>query len=126
MLPILVALTLAGTSPLPESGTDQDFTAWAVEIAAGLNRGDAAALDGRLDLPKIAERSIDGIKAPKELRDGFIQGARKGSSPSIGQSVVTAVQQNGAVRFLRVHLVDGKKRALFRLTTDGGLNYFEV
>lgn len=64
-----------------------------------------------------------------ELR-GFVQGFKQSlrGESSLESQIIKAVASGGSYRFLRVHDVEGQRRALFRLTAVGGegLNYQDL
>jgi len=117
---LLVPILLAGL--LQEPGEDA-VREWALQVEGGLNQGDAAALDKHLDSDALLETALNGVDAKPDFVGGFKKGAKK--TYSMGQPIVQVLKQSdeSSMKFIRFHVVAGKKRALFRLLSGNSFNY---
>ncbi|HLF91971.1 MAG TPA: hypothetical protein VJB14_00790, partial [Planctomycetota bacterium] len=110
---VLLALFLALQAPSPE------------ELAKKIEesvRADGAWLDKTFDLDALFARSLKDAPGDPKRKEGFARGVRK--SFNLGRKTAQAAQ-GGSYRLLRIRTVDGKPRPLFRMISEGGLNYQE-
>lgn len=121
---MLLAL-LALWAPACSLQDDQDKAGieFARAIEAGLKSGDAAALDTAIDVDAMANRALVGITATEEWKSGYRKGVKQDFS--LGKPITQALQAKGSYAFLRLHTVDGKRRAMFRMVANGSFNYHD-
>jgi Flp pilus assembly protein TadD len=98
--------------------------AFAQRVASAIQSGDGAALDRAIDVDAMLARACSGLDASEATRREFGAGVKK--TFSFGVRIVEESQ--GPVRYelLRVRLVQGKQRALFRLISEAGVNYHDM
>lgn len=132
LAPFLAAVgTLwAGEAPAVvklDPAVEKTFLDFAKKIEVTINAGDASLLDKAIDMNALLARTLQGLKVPTQLMNGFRAGM--GGKFKFGTMVVTrSIQNGGSYKFLRLRSANGETRALFRLlqTDDGGLNYHEL
>jgi hypothetical protein len=102
--------------------TKEQATAFAVEIAKTLDPCDNTAFAALYDLDKFTQASIAGLPLPAADR----RQARIESNDAIKPCFEIGPYAGTPLTFLRVHMVDGAPRPLFRmLYPGGGVNYVE-
>jgi hypothetical protein len=118
----------AQTAP-SQTVTDEQAHAFATDMLAAINQGDATACNALIDWDAILAKTTAGVEAPDEFRQGFNTGAKKqlGNTGGPVGMIVAQASKGGSYKLLRVRKVDGHKTALFRLTlpSNGGVNYHE-
>lgn len=109
-----------GEEPLVAS----DYRQFAHEVEERIARRDGRFLSRSLDIEAIVGIAASGIDVPERgLRD-FQAGLARGLD--FGARVVEALQQGGSYTLLRIREERGATRALFRLISDGGVNYHDL
>jgi tetratricopeptide (TPR) repeat protein len=114
--------TVAGAVP-----TDAEAAAFAEEFVQIVGRSDANGMNRMIDWELLLNTATANVDVPEKSRQEFIQGALQSiTSNSYAQQVAKAIMEGGALSLIRIHDVDGEKRALFRMThPDTGLNYHD-
>jgi hypothetical protein len=84
---------------------------------------DAEAIKGVFDVGALMDRVCEGLSVTPAQRSSF---ARTVGLASAAAPYLDTVGTGGHVRFLRVREIDGRMRALYRLTGDVGLNYHDA
>lgn len=112
---------------LPAGSLQDDKEKAAIEfvmgIQAGLETGDAEALDRAIDVDALATRALAGMDVTEEWKAGYRKGVKQDFS--LGKPIAVAVKAKGSYTFLRYHTVDGQRRAIFRLVASGSYNYHD-
>jgi hypothetical protein len=130
---VLVALTVGGESAsrAAQQGpvTDAEVRQFATALERGVAAGDTSVFASEIDWNSIIDKSMAGVEAPQQFRDGFRKGA-KGSlekSNNMAAQIIDQARKGGSYRLLRSRLVDKHKTALFRLALPegAGVNYHE-
>jgi hypothetical protein len=124
MLIALLALLLPACSL--QDDKDQAAAEFARAIATGLKAGDPTALDRVIDIDAMSNRALVGLDVNEEWKVGYRKGVRQDFT--LGKPILQAVQaggSKGSYTFLRIHTVDGKRRAMFRMITGGSYNYHD-
>ena len=120
-----------GTSAAPrevESGqiSDEEATAFAKQLETDVSEGRTQEMEAVIDWTFLIGTATSGLDVPDKFRSDFQRGVTSNSqfSKQIGQAVATG----GTYKFLRVHDVDGQKRAFFRLALPegGGINFHDL
>lgn len=108
--------------PSPPSDPDSasDYLAWKIEDTVG--QGDCSYLDDRFSLDRLIVGLLKKDIDPAYLA-GFVRGFR--SSFSFGRQICQLLGEDGSYRLVRIHREGGQHRALFRLASQGGLNYHD-
>lgn len=99
---------------------------WGLGIEQSINKKDPSVLDRHLDADALLSTALKDVDAKPEFVAGFKKGAKR--TYSIGQPLVDILKQagDGSFKFLRIHSVEGKKRALFRLLSGDSFNYQDL
>lgn len=124
--------TPPASSALPagwSAPTDEEGVRFARDIDARMKSGDYRALHEAFDWDALAESAVAGLALSGDARRGFLDGFRNSQrgSPGLAGQIAVLVAGGGSYRLLRVHEVEGQKRALFRmLGADGALNYHDL
>lgn len=96
---------------------------FAKKLETSIRQGEAGFLNERFDVAAFVERMFTGREIPKDVitqqREQFAKDV------PLGNSLAETVKQGGKFKFLRLHGNAGETRALFRMLTDGGFNYFD-
>jgi len=121
LAPLLAAALVLGTGPArPDAAA-----ALAAEIEHGMSRGEDA-LTPNLDFDALIDRTVAGLDLPRDFKEGFADGASR-SKGLLASQIVEGVKGGGSFRLLRMHDVDGRRRALFRfILPNSGVNYFDA
>ncbi len=107
MVPLLLLLAAA---PAVVPANDA-FLEAAHQIEQGLQAGNADALNSRLDMRALVERSIKDLDAPAEFKKGFLQGANK---KPLGANLAAAISEGARIKFLRLVGDPQGPRAVYR------------
>jgi len=110
------------TQPLTASQVVREF---AQNIEAEMSAGDISGFRKAFDIPTLTTRAFGDLDASPNLRRQFGVGVNSGLD-----QLVTALADNmksgGGYAFLRLHIVKGELRAMFRMTGKTGLNYHDM
>lgn len=109
--------------------TDEEVQAFAEKFTDGIVRGDFAAVSSVFDWSILIDRTLEGVelspKAQAEVKSGMNISLR-GKNALLGQ-IHQQIASGGSYRLLRIHEVEGRRRALFRLLpAGGGVNYHDI
>jgi hypothetical protein len=109
--------------------TDEEVQAFAEKYADGIARGDFGVVSSVFDWNVLIDRTLEGVelspKAQADVRSGMIS-TLQGKNALMGQ-IHQQVANGGSYRLLRIHEVEGRRRALFRLLPPGGgVNYHDM
>jgi hypothetical protein len=122
MIVVLALSSAVRAGDEPEQG--DDASSLARRLTDAVKSHDVAAARQLLDADALFERACAGVTAPADFRAGF----RRGFVASAGNDIMGPIIKaagSGSYRLLRIHQVNGETRVLFRLLTDGGLNYHD-
>jgi tetratricopeptide (TPR) repeat protein len=88
---------------------------------------DAAAANSMIDLPLLLQLVTSNVDVDPKFREGYLEEAQRSSAiEGLTSRWAALVQEGGNLSLLRVHEVDGERRALVRvLQADGTLNYLD-
>jgi hypothetical protein len=119
-----------GSKPasVAENSTETQGRQFAESLQEQVRLRNPEAINAALDWDAILETAMAGIPAPEAVRQGFAKGFKSNLSSESGfsQQIVRQLGTGGSYRLLRVHSVDGRLRALFRLLSqDGAVNYHD-
>jgi tetratricopeptide (TPR) repeat protein len=108
--------------------TAEEAERFAVALGEVIYIPDLELWEGVIDWDAFMELSFAGIELAERSRAGFEEGfvgQMKSRGGILGQ-VHQALGENGTYELVRVHEMDGRQRALFRmLTNEGALNYHD-
>lgn len=122
-LALLLLSAPAVFAQAPEALDEKACVEHARKIEAAVQASDSDAYDGLLNLRGLIENALKGVEAEDKLRKDFTDGA---SSTSFGGQLCEQVGAGATFRYLRLHTVNGRTCALFRLiNADGGVNYHD-
>lgn len=121
------AAPAAAAVPAGEPLSDEEIIAWAEELEAKMRAGDKNAFSTSFDRRAMLMRATAPPPDDEDIREKFIDGMlrdwRSGKTKNLGKAIQGAIAGGGSYSFVHVHPVNGRKRALFRLTGQGGFNY---
>jgi tetratricopeptide (TPR) repeat protein len=126
LLWLLLATTPAAPTPsseTPPQDVDPAFLAFATDLRDSLQAGDPSVLDGRVDLDRLLQRATRDLPASQALLDELTRDVRE-NGLKLGGALLGSKDETLRVRLLRVELHQGAPRALLRLLSSGGLNYY--
>ncbi|HOX07527.1 MAG TPA: hypothetical protein PK280_14090 [Planctomycetota bacterium] len=107
-----------------DQATEKACLAFATKIETSVNAGDPSFLDRNLDCKAILSTAVAGVSAPAEWAKEFRDGAL--AQPPYGQELCADIGTGGLYRLLRIHTVEGERRALFRYVSgDHRLQYHD-
>jgi tetratricopeptide (TPR) repeat protein len=110
------------------SPTAEEAARFASALSEVIYIADLKLWEGIIDWDAFMELSFAGIEIADRSRAAFAEGfvgQMKSRGGILGQ-VHQALGENGSYELVRVHEVDGRQRALFRmLTSEGALNYHD-
>jgi hypothetical protein len=117
----------AATTPAIAQLTDDECAQFARSMEACIKQGDLKAFDRLADWNALLNKATDSLGLPPQHRAGFHRGAieRLSSDKGFAAQIARPVAAGGSYKFLRVRERDGQPTVLFRLISDGGLNYHE-
>ena len=119
----------AVVSPPGPAVTEGDVHRFAKDLEKAVAAQDSARANELFRFPELFERSISDLGASADFFKGVKQGIQAASAQNtFGTQIVAQVAKGGSYRLLRVHVVDGRHRALFRLIqpSKGGVNYHDL
>lgn len=96
---------------------------FAQKLETSIRKGETGFLNERFDVAAFVERMFAGREMTKDVitqqREQFAKDV------PFGNALAETVKQGGKFKFVRLHKSAGETRALFRMLTDGGFNYFD-
>jgi tetratricopeptide (TPR) repeat protein len=109
--------------------SDDDYLAFAKLMEKAARAGDVAAINQVIDWDAIVTRAMTPSAGSDEFDARFLSATKRDlvSTYGIALAITELMKQGGEFRCLRIHMVDGAKRALFRLLLPRkpSLDYFE-
>ncbi|HYF48774.1 MAG TPA: hypothetical protein VEJ63_05185 [Planctomycetota bacterium] len=103
----------------------KETEAFAQQIEKSINSNDPTVFQKALSLPTLGERTCAGLGLSSSDKKSLIKGMSAGTS-NFGNIICQAVQKNGSYALLRMRVIDDKPHALFRMLSDGAVNYHEL
>jgi len=97
--------------------------AFAKKLETTLRSGDPSFLEAHLDYSAMGQTAAKGLELSAGFLAGFVDGFSK--SVAISSRIVDAMKNGGKFKLLRVRVVNGELRALYRLLQGHGVNYHE-
>jgi tetratricopeptide (TPR) repeat protein len=126
LLWLLLATTPAAPTPsseTPPQDVEPAFLAFATDLRDSLQAGDPSLLDERVDLDRLLQRATRDLPASQAVLDALTRDVRD-NGLKLGGALLGSKDETLRVRLLRVEQHQGAPRALFRLLSSGGLNYY--
>ncbi len=126
LLWLLLATTPSAPTPsseTPPQDVEPAFLAFATDLRDSLQAGDPSLLDERVDLDRLLQRATRDLPASQAVLDELTRDVRE-NGLKLGGALLASKDETLRVRLLRVELHQGAPRALFRLLSSGGLNYY--
>jgi len=120
---------VAQAPPTGKTPSREEAETFAKKLEAAMNAPGFVEESRFLDWDRLFDRAVAGIELAERDRpkskQGFLSGVRQGGG--VFGPIRQQIQPGGSYRLLRVHSVDGKPRALFRMMRgDGGINYHDL
>ncbi len=104
--------------------TKEEAATLAKAIEASVVSGDESFLDGIIDEKSFADRVVKDKKS--SFKRGVSEGIKKGlQSTRLGRQIIDAAEKNGSYQLVKQYEKDQKQHLIFRLYTDGALNYHD-
>jgi hypothetical protein len=102
---------------------DTRLFAFVKHFERAVQQRDVDAIRDVFDVVALMDRVCEGLSVTPAQRSSFARtvGLARASAPYL-----ETVGTGGHIRFLRVHEMDGRSRALYRLAGDAGLNYHDA
>lgn len=124
-LPLVAALALTADPTKPAGPDLKAQTELAERIERVVRESDAPALKDVFDNLAFADRALKSLSAPESFRKRFKDNADEFGTQIFAELMKKAAAPGGSMKLLRVRVVDGEPRALFRLILEDGLNYVD-
>ena len=125
------ASSSSGTTPAPRTVASRDIsddeaTLFAEQLEAAVSQGRASDMESVIDWTFLIGTTTSDLDVPDKFRADFQRGVT--STAQFSKQIAQTVAAGGAYKLIRVHDVDGQKRAFFRLTfpQGGGINFHDV
>ncbi|MCZ7648693.1 MAG: hypothetical protein M5U26_26125 [Planctomycetota bacterium] len=106
------------------SEQQQAIEAFARQVEATLGQGDPVYMIQHMDLNAFIDKATEGLGLNASDLANVKMGLR--SSLNLPQRFAEEVKRGGTFKLLRVREVNGHPTALYRLVSNGGLNYIEL
>jgi tetratricopeptide (TPR) repeat protein len=113
--------------PFGPPPTEEEAKQFAQKLEEAVRAHDVSTVEQLLRTRDLVQRSVSDLGlSEQELRD-VMRGADIGiKESSLGERIVRQVSAGGSFKLLRVHVVDGRPRALFRLIlSTKAVNYHD-
>ncbi|MGB1241736.1 MAG: tetratricopeptide repeat protein [Chitinophagales bacterium] len=122
---ILVCLFFVKCKPTPNTNIieSDDYLTFAQMLADSIDDSNASFFNKYFDVDSIANSILDSIHGPKITKEGFKKGVT--DHLDVGVNIVSAMGIDGHCKLLKV-TKDSIPKALYRIVSQGGVNYFEV
>lgn len=115
------------TDSVAGSISDEEAKQFAKRFLEAIERDDAAALPALFNQDRMWALTLEGIES---VRASKVPRPGKGAITHFLNTLIheqhSVVVRGGSYDLLRIHDVDGQKRALFRIACDDGVNYHDV
>ena len=107
--------------------TEDEAKQFADALAQAVKANDPVQIGRFLHLNELVERSISDLDLPGADRRGLLAGAQRSlQQGGFGRQILKGIEEGGSYKFLRIHSVDGRPRALFRMVAgEGAVNYHD-
>jgi tetratricopeptide (TPR) repeat protein len=107
--------------------SDEECRDVAQRLDEAVQSGEMAKVNSVFDWDLCLERAVFGLDLPDQTRRDLKMGMLTTlQNQGLFRELVNAVEQGGSFKFLRIHDVDGQKRALFRLVLPtAGVNFHD-
>ena len=110
--------------------TDEQAREFVDAVEDAIAQDDPKAFGALIDWNDLCTTATSGFPdtpAMRKLRRDFARGviSKIRESGGITSQILQSLKTDGTYRFLRIHKVDQKNRALFRMVTEQGLNYHD-
>lgn len=136
---ILVAGCKPKASPIPEAtlapavvegtqATEDECLDFVKKIEQAVRTKNRAGLERLIPMEALAIRGLNDLSLTGEERQSIMQGMRAGlAKKAVSTQIIENVKEGGSYTLLRLHKVDGRPRAMFRLIgSDSGVTYHDI
>jgi hypothetical protein len=106
----------------PEPVSDAEARQFADALAQAAATGNNSVFSRLLNYRSIIDRAISDVDVPQQIKSQFTQGALTGGT-QVSAQVIQAVKAGGSYQPVNYRTEDGRRKVLFRLTGEAGLNY---
>jgi tetratricopeptide (TPR) repeat protein len=126
--PPATAITPAPAMAEGTPATEAECKQFAAALEKAARERNRAEFDKLLSLEELFVRCVSDIKMPSGQSQTLVSTARaRAKDNTLAQQIWHELENKGSYHLLRVHSVDGRWRALFRLYgDDSGVNYHDI
>jgi hypothetical protein len=120
-------VTHAFGAPASVRPTEAEVKQFALDVEKSVRINDAAKTEGLLRTRDLVKKCVSDFGLTEKQMQEFMRGADAAlKQTNLSAQIGAQVAKGGSFKLLRVHTVDGRVRALFRLLLgDGGVNYHD-
>ena len=107
--------------------TEDECKEYASKLEQAVGMKNRASVEQMISLEDLALRCLSDLSMTGSQRQSIVQGVKSGiRKNALVTQILTDVEQGGSFKLLRVHEVDGRARAMFRLIgTETGVKYHD-
>lgn len=121
VLPILLAIFLFACSGKEKPILEKEAREFAKQLQQSIEKKDGQFMDDAVDRDEIISRA--GLKSNSGARE-FGAGIRKAAN--MGSKIVEALSKEGSYEMVKIYEKDSKQHMIFRLYSDGSINYHDM
>ncbi len=120
---VVICLLFAKCKHQPETTIEDDYLLFAQMLADSLDNSNSSFFNEHFDVDSIANSLLDSIHGPKITKEGFKKGVT--DHLDVGMNIISAMGIDGHCKLLKLSK-DSIPKALYRIVSQGGVNYFEL
>ena len=121
MLPFLFAFFLIACGGKEKPILEKEAREFAKKLEQSIEKKDGQFMDDAVDRDEIIKRA--GLKSSSSARE-FGAGIRKAAN--MGTKIVEALKEEGSYELVKVYEKESKQHMIFRLYSDGSINYHDM
>ncbi len=103
---------------------DSIYNLFVKELEMSINAGDGSYFNSHFDVGPIINEVVEPVRVIDDLKNGFRQGLA--NNLDVGGQIVGSLGTSGHYKCLRLRGLQEAPSALFRLVTEGGINYHSI
>ncbi|HRG81999.1 MAG TPA: hypothetical protein PLO99_05745 [Chitinophagaceae bacterium] len=121
ILPFLFGFFLFACGGKEKPILEKEAREFAKKLEQSIEKKDGQFMDDVVDRDEIIKRA--GLKSSSSARE-FGAGIR--SAANMGTKIVDALRKEGSYELVKIYEKDGKQHMIFRLYSDGSINYHDM
>jgi tetratricopeptide (TPR) repeat protein len=121
ILPFLFAFFLIACGGKEKPILEKEAREFAKKLEQSIEKKDGQFMDDAVDRDEIIKRA--GLKSSSSARE-FGAGIRKAAN--MGTKIVEALKEEGSYELVKVYEKESKQHMIFRLYSDGSINYHDM